>query len=132
MNYELQKLKMEMDKKHENSMLYTIRSNKTDKYYVGSTYQILSKRLYDHKRLFKSYWKHQRYSSSFEILQYEDAYIEILEDHKGMNRHVLFKLENEFIRNNREKVINVIGGKRPMITKEHKEELINISKQLST
>ena len=43
---------------YANGKIYTIRSHQTDKYYIGSTTQPLSKRFYQHKQLYKRFFKH--------------------------------------------------------------------------
>ena len=63
-----------------NGKLYTIRSHQTDKVYVGSTTQTLSVRMAGHRKDFKRYNKGlYSYVSSFELLKYDDAYIELIE-----------------------------------------------------
>jgi hypothetical protein len=52
------------------------------------------------------------YCSVFEILKYDDAYIEVLETHCGLDRYSLFRKEGEYIRNNKDKVVNIAGAKR--------------------
>ena len=47
----------DLHSKERDSVLYSIRSNQTDKYYVGSTYNTLSKRFYQHKTNYKRYLK---------------------------------------------------------------------------
>jgi hypothetical protein len=99
---------LDHQEKEKNSVIYSIRSHKTEKYYVGSTYQTLAKRFSDHKRNFKRYLKSSgKYCASFEILKYDDAYIEIIESYSGLDRHYLFKKEGEYIRENRDKLVNV-------------------------
>ena len=121
-----------ISRKEQNSKIYTIRSNQTEKYYVGSTYQPLSKRFADHKNYLRSYWKTNKYLASFEVIQYDDAYIEIYEDCKGLNRYELFRKENEIIRKLKNEVVNIVGGgKRQSITDDKKQEMITISKQKS-
>jgi hypothetical protein len=103
----------DLHSKERDSVLYSIRSNQTDKYYVGSTYNTLSKRFYQHKTNYKRYLKRQTgYCSVFEILKYDDAYIEVLESHCGLDRYSLFRKEGEYIRNNKDKVVNIAGAKR--------------------
>jgi hypothetical protein len=80
--------------------IYTIRSHQTDKIYIGSTTQPLSERFRDHKKKFK-YWKDGRgsnYVSSYEILKYDDAYIELLEDCDCERKEQLHKREGALIR----------------------------------
>ena len=104
---QIQERNKKTEQREKNSCIYTIRSNNTDKFYIGSTYQPLSKRFYDHKRNYKKYSGTNEYCSSFEILKFDDAYIEILEDCSGMNRSLLFKREAELIKENKDKVVNI-------------------------
>ena len=56
--------------------VYTIRSHQTDDIYIGSTTQTLSQRMTDHRKNYKQYLdKKRNYITSYEIVQYEDAYI---------------------------------------------------------
>ena len=65
---------------YQNGKLYTIRSHQTDKVYVGSTVQELSVRMAGHRSDFKGYTKGgTNYVTSFELLKYNDAYIELIE-----------------------------------------------------
>ena len=65
---------------YANGKLYTIRSHQTAKVYVGSTTQALSVRMGGHRLDFKNYTKGgTKYVTSFELLKYDDAYIELIE-----------------------------------------------------
>jgi hypothetical protein len=66
---------------YQNGKIYTIRSYQTDKYYIGSTATTLPKRLYKHRRDKRHYDKTGSGANitSFKILEYDDAYIELLE-----------------------------------------------------
>ena len=69
--------------KYNKSMIYTIRSPATDKYYIGSTTQLLCKRFSDHKKSTNYiYMKNIIFVSSFKILELGNAYIELLEEVK--------------------------------------------------
>ena len=100
--------KTEIKNKYHNSKIYTIRSHQTDKYYVGSTYDSLSKRLYQHKNNFKKF-QAGKYNnvSSFEIIKYDDCYIELYEVFKCENRNELTKREGEIIRLHKNELVNV-------------------------
>jgi hypothetical protein len=59
--------------------IYCIRSFQTDDVYVGSTIQTLAQRLGKHRDHYKSYLKGKKnYVSSFELLKYDDYYIELI------------------------------------------------------
>ena len=84
---------------YKNGKIYTIRSHQTDKIYIGSTTQPLSKRLSYHKTQYKQYLNGKsNFVSSYDILQYEDAYIELLEEYPCENKLQLCKREGELIR----------------------------------
>ena len=75
--------------------IYSIRSHQTPNIYIGSTIQILCKRMSQHKREYKN---QQKYCSSFEIIQYEDAYIELIEIVEFNEKTELFAREGHYIR----------------------------------
>jgi len=84
---------------YENGKIYVLRSNQTDDVYIGSTTQPLYKRIYQHKKDYK-YWKNGKYSyvSSFELIKYDDVYIELLEECPCKNKMELCRREGELIR----------------------------------
>jgi len=60
--------------------IYAIRSHQTKDIYIGSTIQPLCKRFSDHKTKYKYYINGKTVCcSSYEIIQYGDAYIELIE-----------------------------------------------------
>ena len=65
---------------YDNGKIYVLRSNQTDDIYIGSTTQPLYKRIHQHKKDFRR-WKNEKrnYVTSFELMKYDDAYIELLE-----------------------------------------------------
>jgi len=84
---------------YKNSKIYTIRSHHTDLIYIGSTCNELRKRLYEHKSKYKIYLNGKtNYVSSFEIVKYDDAYIELYEYYECNNKVELLKREGELIR----------------------------------
>ena len=99
--------------KYNKSMIYTIRSPTTDKYYIGSTTQILCKRFSDHKTNYKAYLKGStRFITSFKILELDNAYIELLEEVICENRNQLEKKEGELIRLHANNCVNInIAGR---------------------
>jgi hypothetical protein len=84
---------------YQNGKIYTIRSHLTDEIYIGSTANSLSKRLNDHKSNFK-YWKTGKrdYITSFKIIEFGDAYIELLENYACADKNELNRREGELIR----------------------------------
>ncbi len=82
--------------------IYVIRSHQTEDVYYGSTKQTLSQRMCGHRRNFKSFVEgtNTHYRSSIEILQFDDAYIELVEEIEYTNKNELFAREGFYIRNN--------------------------------
>ena len=103
---------------YQNGKIYCIRSHQTDDIYIGSTCSPLHKRFYQHKKNYRK-WKNEKYNytSSFEILQYKDVYIELLEEYPCNNKMELHKKEGEHIRS-----MNCVNKKKPYITEEERKE----------
>ena len=84
---------------YQNGKIYAIRSFKTDEIYIGSTTQKLCQRLQKHKADKKRYEKGiQHYYTSFKILDYDDAYIELIENVPCNSKEELHKIEGKYIR----------------------------------
>jgi len=109
------------DNKYHKGKIYTIRSYQTDKYYIGSTCDALHKRLYNHRFHYKHYLNdNYNFVYSFDIMKYEDHYIELLEDYKCENRNELTKREGELIRKYKDETVNYIVAGRTR--KEYKND----------
>jgi len=81
--------------------IYVLRSHKTTDVYYGSTKEELSHRLSSHKRSYNVYLKKKRnYLTAYEILKYDDVYIELIEEVQYENKLELNIKENEYIRTN--------------------------------
>jgi hypothetical protein len=94
---------------YKTGYIYSIRSNKTDKIYIGSTFQRLSKRFYEHKISYKCYLKlgkTRNKCSSKEIIKYNNSYIELIKEVKVKNRQELVKYEGEEQRKNKNILVN--------------------------
>jgi hypothetical protein len=76
--------------------IYAIRSHQTEQMYIGSTCETLCRRLIKHK----SYIKQKRNCTSKIILEFPDAYIELIELFPCNSREELNKKEVEYIRLN--------------------------------
>ena len=104
--------------------IYTIRSHQSNDFYIGSTTQPLYKRLYEHKREYK---RHQNgkchYVTSFELVKYDDCYIELLEECKCENRQQLHKREGELIRENACVNKYIPGRTRAEYLQDNKEKI---------
>ena len=86
---------------YKNGKIYAIRSYQTDEIYIGSTCSPLSKRMWHHKDDYKKFINNQKkyVCSSIEILKYEDAYIELIDEIQCKNILELRKHEGNYIRN---------------------------------
>ena len=121
-----------MDTKTYNGKIYSIRSHQTDLIYIGSTTEKrLSARLSKHRANFKAYLKDKyHYVSSFEILKYIDAYIELIEEvEKKITKDELRQLEGQHIRQNN-CVNKIITGRTKQEYREtNKDKIIEQKKE---
>jgi len=125
--------------KYNNSKIYTIRSHQTDKFYIGSTTQkYLCRRFDNHKSNYHLFLNNKRnYTSSFDILKFEDAYIELLEYVNCNSREQLEKKEGEYIWQYKDQIVNInIAGRTKEEWKKEKIKCpicdIEITKQSLT
>jgi hypothetical protein len=108
--------------KYNNSKIYKIWSPQTEMIYIGSTTQkYLCQRLTNHIVDYNNYNKNKRtFISSFHIIKYNDAKIELLENFSCNNIEELNKREGELIRQYKDKCVNIqIAGRTP---KEYRED----------
>ena len=106
---------------YQNGKIYTIRSFQTDDIYIGSTIEKLCSRMTKHRYEYRKYLKNNNraFYSSFKILQYEDAYIELLEEYPCNNKMELCKKEGEYIRS-----MDCVNKRNTGLTEEQKKEYI--------
>jgi len=94
-----------------NGKVYAIRSHQTDQVYIGSTVERLSARMSKHKAHYKFYKAGKsRYVTSYKMLDYPDAYIELVEKHPCLCREELERLEGQHIRAEPNAVNKVVAG----------------------
>jgi hypothetical protein len=125
--------------------VYTLRSYQTDEIYIGSSINTLPKRLGEHKKKYNM-WNNGTYPyvTSFEILKYDDYYIELLEDYPCNSKAELEKREGELIRSMncvnkliigrtqkeyREDNKDIIREQRKEYRENNKEKLKEVDKQ---
>ena len=72
-----------MQKKYENSKIYILKCNKTNKSYIGGTTQRLCKTLTYHKQKFKKYLNniYLKSSKAFNVFLHDDYSIVLLESY---------------------------------------------------
>ena len=93
--------KMAVDNRYARGQIYTIRSYKTDKVYVGSTIQPLCKRLSGHRKKYTMYKKGtHHYVTSFDIfdIDFEGVFIELYENYPCDSKAELNRREGQVIR----------------------------------
>ena len=98
---------------YNNSKIYSIKSFKTDKIYIGSTSTLLNQRLSKHKNNYKS-WNEGKYHyvTSFEIIKHGDYYIELIENYPCKSKSELEKREGELIWQNDNTINKCIAGRQ--------------------
>jgi len=110
-----------MPPNYNNSKIYAIRSHQTNDVYIGSTVERLSARMSKHRYDYKKYSAGQgrSYVSSYEILKYPDAYIELLKNLKCLCKDELLREEGKLIRSTDNCVNKNIAGRT---IKEYRED----------
>jgi hypothetical protein len=92
----------ETNEKRQTGYIYSIRSYHTELIYIGSTFGPLRQRLYRHKNNLKQFnLQKYHYVSSYEIVQYDDAYVELVETYENVNKMELQRFEGHHIRQNK-------------------------------
>ena len=104
--------------------IYCLRSHQTDDVYVGSTVESLSNRKAKHKSKYKGFLNGKyHYVTSFEIIKYDDCYIELIEDCPCENKGQLDRKEGEYIRNMDCVNKHVAGRTRKEYREDNKERI---------
>jgi len=85
---------------YQKGKIYKIISQHTDKIYIGSTCQLLCRRLSNHKTKYNT-------TSSYEILKYGDAKIILIENYPCNNKEELTSKEAEYIKLYNSNIVNV-------------------------
>jgi len=98
--------------KYQQGKVYCIKSPHTPNIYIGSTIQPLSYRMSLHNYHYRKHTKGE-YSnlSSFDIIKFGDAYIELIENFPCANKEELEKREGEIIRESPDSVNKTIAGR---------------------
>ncbi len=95
--------------------IYKIKSSKTDNVYIGSTIQTLNERFVKHKSDYKRFQNGKGGNiTSFEIIKYPDAIIELIEEMTFETKDDMLFRERYHIENNN----NCVNTQKPRITKE--------------
>ena len=97
---------------YQSGKIYKICSHQTKSVYVGSTIKTLNERFRVHKSYYKMFIMNDNderaYITSMEILKYDDAYIELIENYPCNNKEELTKREGYYIRQYKENCVNIV------------------------
>ena len=123
-----------MESKYSNGKIYSIRSYQTDMIYIGSTCQLLCQRLAKHRINYKNYLLGKYANvSSYKLLEYDDYYIELVEEYPCDNKSQLNRREGEIIRQTENCINKKIEGRT---NKEYyidnKDKILNQCKEYRT
>jgi len=95
--------------KYNNSKIYAIKSNQTDKIYIGSTCLDIYERLRKHRQDYRYYLLgNKKKTTSIEILKFEDHFIILLENVNCKNKNELLIKESQYINENINHCVNRI------------------------
>jgi len=84
---------------YQNGKIYTLRSHQTDDVYIGSTTLSLAVRKAGHKLHYKQYLNGKyRFTTSFNIIKFDDCYIELMENYQCNSKNELERREGQLIR----------------------------------
>lgn len=84
---------------YQNGKIYKIYSYENDDVYYGSTCEELSQRMARHRSCLKSYKKdYKHYMTSFKILEFESAKIELVENYSCNSKEELLQREGYYIK----------------------------------
>ena len=117
--------------KYQQGKIYCIKSPHTSNIYIGSTIQPLSYRMSLHNYHYRKHTKGE-YSnlSSFDIIKFGDAYIELIENFPCANKEELEKREGEIIRESPNSINNNIAGRtKQQYYEDNKESILERHKQ---
>jgi hypothetical protein len=117
-------------KDYSNGKIYCLRSHQTPDIYIGSTLQPLSHRMGNHKRDYKK-WVNGKsnYVTSYEIMKYDDCYIEILEKYSCKDKMELERKEGEYIREMPCINKRIEGRKHKEYYNDNRDKILEYNKQ---
>jgi hypothetical protein len=111
--------------------VYSLRSHQTSDIYIGSTTESLSRRIAQHRSDYKRFSTEKKgnYVSSYEIIKYEDAYIELIFEGEFESKNALHRKEGECIREMNCVNKRIEGRTKQEYAKDNKEYISQYKKQ---
>ena len=86
---------------YSHAKIYKIVSNETENVYYGSTCNVLSMRLSQHRKAYRFYLKHNKhYCSSYEVVKFDDVEIILIESFSCKTKEELHARERFYIEGN--------------------------------
>ena len=117
-------------KDYSTGKIYAIRSAQTDEIYIGSTIQPLCVRMAGHRSGYKKYISGKGHNvTSYKILQFDDAYIELLEAYPCTCKEELMKREGQSMREHKNCINKCIAGRSDKEYHQDNKEKIATHKQ---
>ena len=109
------------------AVIYVIKSDSTDKIYIGSTCNCIVNRYRSHVRDYKRWVKDntKKYVSSYEILKYQDNYIDVIEFVKNEDMKDLKIIEGDYIKQYKNICVNrnIAGRKKTEYTVDNQKKI---------
>jgi hypothetical protein len=104
--------------------IYALKSNQTNDIYIGSTIDRLCNRKAKHKNKYKRFLKNEyHFVTSFNIIKYDDCYIELLQEVNINDKKELYKIEGEWIKKTKNCINRCIAGRtRKEWGQDHKDK----------
>ena len=125
---EKRQTKKKQTEKRQTGYVYAVRSYQTEDIYIGSTLGVLRQRLYKHKYDLNQFNNGKYpYVTSFEIVKYEDAFIEMIEKYENVNKMELRKYEGITIRNTKCVNKRIEGSRSKEEMKKYQKEYYEIN-----
>jgi len=116
---------------YKNSKIYAIKSSQANKYYVGATTKRLCQRIAQHKQNYNKFvQKIGDYDSSFDILNFSDANIQLLESFECKNKDELNAKLNTYLISYKDHIVNKPKEKKPRVVKKKKEKVEEIKNEI--
>ena len=110
---------------YQNGKIYSLRSHQTDDIYIGSTTRSLAVRKAGHRNNYKRYLNgNYSFVTSFNIIKFDDCYIELIENYSCNSKNELERREGELIRE-MECVNKFVAGRTPKEYYEANKEKLN-------
>jgi len=104
---------------YKNSKIYSIKSEQASKFFIGATTKRLCQRMAQHKQNYAKYLeKKTDYDCSFDVLQYSDAQIQLLESFECKNKDELNAKLQTYIDSYKDKAVNKPKEKKVRVKKE--------------